>query len=381
MDTLSREELKDLVAVRSRACVSLYMPTHRVTQEAEQDPVRFRNLVRTAEDALVQSGWTQDRARAYLAPLHDIAQDHGFWRGQADGLAVLRWPDGLRTYREPVRFPEQVSVGARFRVKPLLAALTADGTYWVLAFSQQDTRLFRGSREGLAAVEVRGLPRSLEESQRGRGHVPPQPTQLTATQRGSGGIHGHGGGWENSEKRYLLDYARAVDKALHEVLRNDTAPLVLYAAEWMAPLYREGNTYPHLVDAWVNGNADRLNSVEVHRKAWPLVEPWFRARRDRAARLFVDHAGTPRASDLLETVITAAHQGRVLHLFVPLDAQVWGTFDPATGRVRTDEHATPDNEDLLDLAGATALATGAEVYAVAPGDMPGHGEIAAVFRY
>jgi len=37
-------------------CVSLYMPTHRAGRETEQDPIRYKNLLREAEERLMANG-------------------------------------------------------------------------------------------------------------------------------------------------------------------------------------------------------------------------------------------------------------------------------------------------------------------------------------
>jgi hypothetical protein len=44
MNSLSFDEIKNLIQHRYQVCVSLYMPTHRTDPEQEQDPIRFRNL-------------------------------------------------------------------------------------------------------------------------------------------------------------------------------------------------------------------------------------------------------------------------------------------------------------------------------------------------
>ena len=58
----------------------------------------------------------------------------------------------------PLRLPELVTVGDRFVVRPLLPLLTAGGHFHLVALSQDEIRLFRGTRFGLDAVELDGLP-------------------------------------------------------------------------------------------------------------------------------------------------------------------------------------------------------------------------------
>ena len=71
----------------SPPCISLYLPTHRRLPQAKQDPVRFKNLVRTTE-SLLRSEYTNRDTKVLLQPLEELAQGE-FWRGQMGGLALF----------------------------------------------------------------------------------------------------------------------------------------------------------------------------------------------------------------------------------------------------------------------------------------------------
>jgi hypothetical protein len=50
MSILGRDELNALMTPSAGWCVSLYMPTHRTWKDTRQDPIRFKNLLRPAEE-------------------------------------------------------------------------------------------------------------------------------------------------------------------------------------------------------------------------------------------------------------------------------------------------------------------------------------------
>jgi hypothetical protein len=81
----------------------------------------------------------------------------------------------------------------------------------------------------------------------------------------------------------------------------------------------------------------------------------------------------------LEAVVTAAYEGRVETLFVALGHQVWGVFDPATGRVEQHKEALFGDVELLDLAAAHTLLHGRTVYAVEQEQVPSKTDVAAIF--
>ncbi|MGQ0699043.1 MAG: hypothetical protein ACT4PZ_12470 [Panacagrimonas sp.] len=43
---LTVESLAELTAAQTPPCLSLYQPTHRHRPDNQQDPIRFRNLVK-----------------------------------------------------------------------------------------------------------------------------------------------------------------------------------------------------------------------------------------------------------------------------------------------------------------------------------------------
>jgi hypothetical protein len=74
------QALQTLFASHLAPCISLYLPTHWRLPQANQDPVRFKNLMRTAE-GLLRSEYTNRDTKALLQPLEELAQAD-FWRGQ-----------------------------------------------------------------------------------------------------------------------------------------------------------------------------------------------------------------------------------------------------------------------------------------------------------
>ena len=52
MDLRHQAELAELLADREPPFLSLYQPTHRAYPENQQDPIRFRNLVKELETSL-----------------------------------------------------------------------------------------------------------------------------------------------------------------------------------------------------------------------------------------------------------------------------------------------------------------------------------------
>jgi hypothetical protein len=376
MDVLSRDDLDLLVRQSRWPCVSLYMPTHRSGPETQQDPIRLKNLIRRAEERLAAAGIRRPDASEVLRPARELLEDEAFWRHQSEGIALFLRTGWFRSYRLPLAFEELVVASDRFHVSALLPLLTGDGGFFVLALSENEARLLAGRRFNVHVVNVPGLPAGVKDALR---YDDPQ-RELGSHAADSGGpgarvvLHGQGIGAEVQKER-LGRYLRAVDGAVRRSLRDQQAPLVLAGVEYVRAMYRDVNTYPHLLEAGISGSPDRTSSEELHTRAWALVEPCFARDRDAAAAAFRGALGTGRASDSVEEVLPAAEAGRIDMLFVPT-----GTH------VESASHATADvsharARDPIEQAVVSTLLNGGTVYAVTEDEMPGGAAIAALFRY
>jgi hypothetical protein len=63
MDSLVNDFAAALFTSPEPPCLSLYEPTHRHHPDNQQDPIRFRNLVKTMEESLRQKYSTRDIRR------------------------------------------------------------------------------------------------------------------------------------------------------------------------------------------------------------------------------------------------------------------------------------------------------------------------------
>ncbi len=61
--SVSQDELKNLIEVTQAPCISIYIPTQKAGPEVRQNPIRFKNLMREAEEHLHKMGLDQDANR------------------------------------------------------------------------------------------------------------------------------------------------------------------------------------------------------------------------------------------------------------------------------------------------------------------------------
>lgn len=384
MDTLERENLRELLSNSGGPCVSIFLPTHRAGAELQQDPIRLKNLIREAEEKLKAAGMRAPAAKKLLKPASGLLRNGGFWRRQSDGLAVFVSSDSFQSYRLPIPFTELVVVSGRFHLKPLLRLLSGDGKFHILALSQNQIRLLEGSRFTVNEVDVGNVPASLAETL--KYDVFEKQLQFhTRTPAGGQGkrqaiFYGMGAGAEDN-KNEILRYFQQVDRGIRDFLRVEKIPLVLAGVEYLFPIYREANTHPFLLEKGIPGNPEGLRDEELHREAWKILDPFFQKREEEAIERFRQAVGTGKASSDLVEIVPAAYDGRVDSLFIAVGVQRWGRFNPATRELELHPEFAEGDEDLLDFGAVHTFLNGGSVYAAGPDPMPGQGPLAALFRY
>jgi hypothetical protein len=389
MQIISREEIKALLEQPKQNSISIYMPTHPAGREVRQDPIRFKNLIKEAQARLIDAGLEEQDANALLERAHELDNPE-FWQELGEhGLAIFISNDIFRYYSLPLEFDELVVVTDRFHIKPLLPILNGNGRFYLLTLSQKDVKLFEGTRYNINEIEVGNLSESLDEAlqddetvQEGQMRSGASKAVTGSASAQPGQFHGQGSS-DRDKHQDILQFFHLIDRALHEKLREDTAPMILAGVDHLLPLYREANTYNHLIEEGITGNIKIESSQELHATAWPIIEPYFYKSQEETLERFNELFGSnsDKASNNIEEIVSAAYYQRIDSLVVAVGQQQWGLFDPTSEAVYLHSDEETGDEDLLDFAAVHTLLNGGTVFAVEPETVPYSTPIAAIFRY
>lgn len=392
MDRLQRNDVAQLANTEAKPCVSIYMPLEREADKQDKNRILLKTLLKEARQTLVsQQGMDEEDAVSLLEPAAALIDNGRFQVEYEDGLALFLTPETATSYALPLNFAQEVVVGPRFYLTPLLPYFTHNGRFYTLALSQDEIRLYHSTRYNTHYVELGDdVPDSLADAM--RWEDPEQQMQWhtsigsEAMSVGASAVrramfHGHGVGDEEMDKNQIRRYFQQVDDGIQEILGDDQIPLVLAGVDFLHPLYREASDYDSIVDETIQGNPEQWSAKELHQKAWQIMEPIFAQEQEAAAARYGDLTNTEEASDNLDAIVPAAHYGQVDVLFVSAEAKQWGQFDPATGDISRDDRPTAENIELLNDAAMRTFLQDGVVYAIAPEDMPSDQPAAAIFRY
>ena len=364
-------------------CLSLYQPTHRHHPENAQDPIRFRNLVKTLETSLLQRV-SAGEAEAMLAPFVALAGDHDFWTHSRDGLAVLGGKDTFQVFKLQRPVAELAVVADTFHMKPLLRLRQSADRYQVLGISRLHMRLFEGNQYGLDEIEPNALvPRTMTDA---LGELVTESQQTVGSYGGVGGSHTgmHHGHIDKVEEKDLdaERFFRAVDRAVTEHHSKPSGlPLILATLPAHRRMFHELSHNMLLVAQDIDVNPDAISLDELRERAWQVIEPLYFARLDVTIEEFGAARAREMGNDDLSAVAAAVVAGRVATLMVEAERVIPGRINAETGEVMMADLSLPDVDDLLDDLTEMTAKMGGKVVVVPADRMPTTTGIAASYRY
>ena len=377
---LTAGSLAEVASAHEPPFLSLYQPTHRHRPENQQDPIRYRNLLKGLEASLRQQHPAAETARL-LESFEALARDEAFWNRTLDGLAVLGAPGFFRVFLLPQPVTELAVAANSFHTKPLRRFLQSVDRYQVLELSRTAIRLLEGNRHALDEVDlVPAVLRTITESLGGEPTEPHENVDGGAGGANAPAQHGHGG------KRDDVDvdverFFRAADRGVLEYYsRPSGLPLILAALPEHHHLFRRVSENRLLVAEGIRVNPESLSAEELRSLAWKVMEPAYQARLAALVEEFEKARSKGTGSDDLTQVAEAAAAGRVASLLIEADRQIAGRLSTA-GRVAFANLSDPQVDDLLDDLGELVEKTGGRVLVIPAEQMPTRTGLAAAYRY
>ena len=388
----SFETLKDLKPMLSAngPCLSVYMPLSNASREglnpyAKQNELHWKECLRILEDKLAQFG-ASGRELVDSVRNWEMVAPESVEKGTAPerSIAVFRSPDVFKVALLDQEVTDRAVLGPHFYIRPLLAELVKDRSFYLLALSSKNTRLLRCTMHTAEEVPFpSSIKTDFEEwmNQAKPDHTAVYNAMTAAAQGGSGpSALAPKGSDQDSKNEYLSHYFKQIDSGINEVLRGKTEPLVLCAVEYEIPIYREVSSYQHLASEEVRGAPNSLKSGEMHARAIDALERSYTTKVDEALAEW-NHRVGGGASSRFKDVVTAAHEGRVLTMLVSDSYEQTGVFDEETHRVRGRETRSREDEDLVNDAAVQTVLHAGNVLVVPHHKMPNGNVLAATFRY
>jgi hypothetical protein len=372
MSMINENEFKKLANYNNETCVSIFIPTQRAGKEVleEKNKKHLHSEWVQIRKELKQNNIDESKIDQIGKPIEKLLEDRDFWRHQSDGLAIFSSPEFFEYFTIPVNFKAYHYISDEFYIKPLVPAMSGDGKFHILAVQLDDVKFYEASKYSITPVEIDDLTPSRLEERVGFDY---KEKALQFRSQGEGGaktqFHGHGGS-ERDEQVEIKQFFRAIDQGLKDYMNKEKLPLVVACQDYFFPIYKDANTYNHLVDKVVPGNPNDTDMLGLHQKVLEIVEPQLNAVRDEKLEKFGELNDTESTSSAVSDIIPAVYQGKVDTLFIEKGAEIWGTYNEDNMKVDYNDEQQNGDISLLNLAAKKTVEMGGKVYILDTDLMP-----------
>lgn len=384
MQQVNLQNLTYFLEKHEGPCLSLYQPTHRSHPENQQDPIRYKNLLRDLEQSLAEK-YSKREIEPLMKRFHELADDHEFWQQKTlDGLAILADDKQFQLFtlqRQPEEF---AVVSDSFHLKPLLRITQTQDRFQVLCITRTDIQMYEGTRDGLdKVIFADDFPEHIDDDiDEAATAIPVSSYGLGPSNRQGQVMHYHGGRKEavQTDKERFLG---AVARALHNnISKTAKLPVVLVGLPENLGVFRKNNQNPYVLEQEINIDPMSLTVEQLLQKAWALVEPVAAKRVQEEIARFNQAHGTGLANGDLNRTLAAILDGRVETLLVDAEKRVAGKIDRDERKIELlEDFSDPEAEDVLDDLAEMVLRRGGEVKIIPSQYMPTDTGLASIYRF
>jgi hypothetical protein len=382
-NALSMEELRQF-GKETGPCVTVLARSHVPGAPGKKLTSRLKKLIHEAEQKLNERGYDRGAIGVVIEPLtNQITKIDEEADVKAEGLALFGSPGEARMFWLPRPEDELVSVGDNYYIRPLIPLLNRDKEFYILAVAQKHARLLKCTEFTSEEVPLpKETPATLLEDT-----DTDQPDHALDKRASAGPSEGVGTGVmfstsmdREDRDQYLAHWFKDLSRGVAHVIGDTRTPLILCCVEYEQAIYREVNTYPHLLHEGVAGAPDSLKGGELHKRALEALQRYDEQKVDEAMRRW-NKQGGDAATMGVKDIVRACYEGRVMTLLIAETAQVMGNFNEATFSAEGSRELKPWDGDLLNAAALQTILHGGKVFVVPQSKIPENRPMAAIVRY
>ncbi len=382
MEVIRNEDLRYLLENKNEPSVTIYLPTSAGVKDKNR--IMIKNALSKVKDQMIEKGYDAKKIAGSMAQFSELSDSLDFLNAQERGLAVFINSDGMRTFRLPHEFENDVMVDSIFHIKPLLPLLTENSAFFVLAISKNKLKLYEADRFEIKNVEIEGMPSDMQSTLQydiDLDNASKLPQKSGFGQKGSVVYHGQGIG-DETEKEFTLRYCQMIEKYISPYVKGKNKPMVIAAVDYIQALYKDASSFHDITEKGISGNADMMTEDELRKKSWEIIRPLLDKFTDEAKNIYGNLSNSDKASNSISPIVKAATFSRIDTLFLSSSAEeIIGVYDKDSNSVNTDNLGDKKAEDLVGLAVRQTLLNGGRIYLLDQDQMPQSTQLAAIFRY
>lgn len=297
---MMRDILKRVKNVYQEGCVTIMCNTHRTHPENASDPIKLKNLIKTAEERL-HNDYDKRFVWPIMEKLNDLAEkiDHNH---NLESLVIFANSDFVDYVRLPIAVEDRVVIDETFATRDIVRAMHQQSAYYILVLSRQTARLIEAYNDKVVEEKKGVFP--IENKQR--------ETEKVILSMAKG------------QDNLIEEFFNRVDKIVLEEIKNNPMPILLATETRNFDHYMKIADRKDLIIGHINRNRDDEKPHHIVPDAWQVVLAHYKQKN--AARIAELHKAVSEGkfvSDYAE-IWRTIQEGRGQTLFVKQ-----GHFQPA----------------------------------------------------
>lgn len=356
-----KEIVQKLANEKNEPCVSISLNTHRTHPENQQDEIVLKNLLKEAENRVIEEFGKRPAAEV-LEKLETIAEkiDH---QHNLESLHIFLSKDTEEIVKSPWEARENtVEIDEKFAVRPLVKALGRSEEYLILLLTQSGTKLFEALNDSITTdIREEGFP------------FPQNPFYITHSDVRSDG---------KQVDNQIKEYFNRVDKSVVEIYKNTGLKVIVIATEDNYSKLLEVADQPNIYIGHDNKNYSESQEHHIVEQAYEIIKLKQKEARTLAIEDIKASAAQGKVITDLQEIYQASIDGRAELLVVHQD------FEQAVKMIndRTFEYAEDAKEagvvdDIVSTIAWEVLSKNGTVHFTTQEELLDLGNIALKTRY
>jgi hypothetical protein len=371
---LSGVNISALRNEKGNICISVIVPTHRLSPQRKSDETELNKSLDKARQLLL-SKYPDVDTNAILKRLDELAETIDFAHN-LEGLGLYISPALSLLVKFPFPVQERVMVKDSFELRELLYMENYSNLYYVLLLSEQGGRLFNGSGDSLFEIKDSHFPMVHTDA-----HAYSKPAHSSSY---AGYAHEKNYEKDKSEMKAirLKDFFRKLDKALDNYLSGD-APLIVMGVKKELSLFAAVTHHLQKIIDKIPGNYHYDNEKQLADMAWPAMRLHLENSRKALVKEFEEKIGERLGVSGIQDIWTAAMEGKAFRLLVEKDYRHAGFAGENGHHLYLHPPKLPNRVviDAVDDIIETVLEKNGQVYFVDNGVLKDHHRMALITRY
>jgi hypothetical protein len=368
------ESLLTLQNEKGNICISVIIPTHRISPDRRSDQLNAKRAIEKAEQ-LLKMKYAQNIVSPLMKKLNELFLQIDFDHNE-DGLGLFVSSNVQFQFSFPFRVEEKIVVGNSFEIRDVLYKVNYSDPYYVLLLTEHGAHLFYGSWNVLDEIKDKHFPMEYEDEY---AYNPPSRSTSSA---GQAHVKSFEKDKSELEKIRFKNFFHKVDNILNGYLLNKE-PLILLGTEKLLALFENASTHEKHFAGKITGSYSYLNLKQLSDLVSPVLYGYLQNKRTKLIEEFIEKGGQHLGTSGIQDIWSAAMEGKAFKLLVEKDYRCPGFLDENDYHLYLRPPQKPHKvladavDDLIELV----LEKDGQVYFVDNDLLKAYGRIALITRY